>query len=103
MKRGNWTTTQQLITKYKNQNMGEVSKTMTAEQIITVIADTTGIPIEEVVPTADLNHDLGLDSLDRIEIIMAFEKTFDISIPDDSVENVVTVQDLIDVVTKITA
>lgn len=53
---------------------------------------------EEVVPQASFMEDLGADSLDVVELVMAFEEEFGIEIPDDDVNNLRTVQDAVDYV-----
>lgn len=53
--------------------------------------DKLGVDETEVVPEASFTNDLGADSLDTVELIMEFEKEFDIQIPDDQAENISTV------------
>ena len=54
------------------------------------------IVVEQVVPEANFVEDLGADSLDTVELIMAFEEEFDVEIPDTDAEKIKTVQDVID-------
>jgi len=61
------------------------------------------VPEEDVVPDASFVDDLGADSLDQVELIMAMEEEFDVSIPDEDAENIGTVQDAIDYVEKVLA
>ena len=61
------------------------------------------VPEEDVVPKASFVDDLGADSLDQVELIMAMEEEFDLSIPDEDAENIGTVQDAIDYVQKVLA
>ena len=56
-----------------------------------IIVDKLGIDEKEVTPEANFTNDLGADSLDTVELIMEFEKEFNISIPDDQAENIGTV------------
>ena len=56
-----------------------------------IIVDKLGVDENEVVPEASFTNDLGADSLDTVELIMEFEKEFDIQIPDDQAENISTV------------
>lgn len=58
-----------------------------------IIIDKLGVDESEVVPEANFTNDLGADSLDTVELIMEFEKEFDISIPDEDAENIATVGD----------
>ena len=55
-----------------------------------------GVDAEQVVPEANFVEDLGADSLDTVELIMAFEEEFDVEIPDTDAEKIKTVQDVID-------
>lgn len=59
-----------------------------------IIADTLGVGEDEVVPEATFIDDLGADSLDIVELIMALEEEFDLEIPDEDAENIKTVQDV---------
>ena len=60
-----------------------------------IIVDKLGVEASEVKPEASFTNDLGADSLDTVELIMAFEKEFGISIPDDKAETIQTVGDAI--------
>ena len=60
-----------------------------------IIVDKLGVDEADVVPEASFTNDLGADSLDTVELIMEFEKTFDITIPDDTAEKISTVADAI--------
>jgi acyl carrier protein len=62
-----------------------------AEKVKKIIVDKLGVDESEVVTDASFTNDLGADSLDTVELIMEFEKEFDISIPDDQAENIQTV------------
>ncbi|MFH1468901.1 MAG: acyl carrier protein [Pseudomonadota bacterium] len=61
-----------------------------------LIAENLGVNVEEVRPDASFIDDLGADSLDIVELVMAIEKEFDIEIPDEEAEEISTVQDAID-------
>ncbi|CVK15763.1 MULTISPECIES: acyl carrier protein [Apibacter] len=56
-----------------------------------IIVDKLGVDESEVTPEASFTNDLGADSLDTVELIMEFEKEFDIQIPDDQAEKISTV------------
>ncbi len=60
-----------------------------------IIVDKLGVDASEVTPEASFTKDLGADSLDTVELIMEFEKAFEISIPDEAAENIATVGDAI--------
>lgn len=65
-----------------------------------IIVDQLGVTEEEVVPKASFVEDLGADSLDTVEMVMAFEEEFGIDIPDEDAEKIRTVQDAIDYISK---
>ena len=60
-------------------------------RVIAIIVDKLGVDESEVTPEASFTNDLGADSLDTVELIMEFEKEFNIAIPDDQAENIQTV------------
>ena len=62
-----------------------------ANKVKSIIVDKLGVDEKEVTPTASFTNDLGADSLDTVELIMEFEKEFNLSIPDDQAENIGTV------------
>jgi acyl carrier protein len=62
-----------------------------AARIRAIVVDKLGVDESEVTPEASFTNDLGADSLDTVELIMEFEKEFNISIPDDQAENIQTV------------
>jgi acyl carrier protein len=66
-----------------------------ATKIKAIIVDKLGVDEAEVTDSANFTNDLGADSLDTVELIMEFEKEFDIQIPDDKAENIATVEDAI--------
>ena len=66
-----------------------------AEKVKSIIVDKLGVDAGDVNPEASFTNDLGADSLDTVELIMEFEKEFDISIPDDRAEEIQTVGDAI--------
>ncbi len=66
--------------------MSDISSRVTA-----IIVDKLGVDENEVVGTASFTNDLGADSLDTVELIMEFEREFDIQIPDDQAEKIETV------------
>ncbi len=64
-------------------------------RVIAIIVDKLGVDEKEVTPEASFTNDLGADSLDTVELIMEFEKEFNIAIPDDQAENIGTVGEAI--------
>ena len=63
------------------------------EKVVSIIVDKLGVNPEDVVETASFTNDLGADSLDTVELIMEFEKEFNVAIPDDQAEKISTVGD----------
>lgn len=66
-----------------------------AAKVKAIIVDKLGVDESEVVPSASFTNDLGADSLDTVELIMEFEKEFDLAIPDDEAEKISTVGEAI--------
>jgi len=65
------------------------------DRVKQIIVGQLGLEESEVTPNASFVDDLGADSLDRVELIMAFEEAFELEIPDDEAEKIKTVQDAI--------
>lgn len=61
------------------------------EKVKKIIAENLGVEEDEIVPEAKFVDDLGADSLDTVELVMAFEEAFDIEIPDEDAEKILTV------------
>jgi acyl carrier protein len=70
------------------------------ERVKKIICEQLDVAEEDVVPTASFVDDLGADSLDQVELIMAMEEEFNVSITDEEAEKIVTVQNAIDYVKK---
>ncbi len=66
-----------------------------ATKVMAIIMDKLSVDAEAVSPEASFSDDLGADSLDVVELVMEFEKEFDIEISDDEAEKITTVQDTI--------
>jgi len=71
------------------------------EKVIDIIVEQLSVEKDKVVPSASFVDDLGADSLDLVELIMAMEESFGIEIPDEVAEKITTVQDAIDHVNKV--
>ncbi|MFH1089670.1 MAG: acyl carrier protein [Candidatus Uhrbacteria bacterium] len=67
----------------------------TVQKVKTLISENLGVRLEEIRLDSSFIEDLGADSLDIIELVMAVEKAFDIEIPDEDAEKINTVQDAI--------
>jgi acyl carrier protein len=67
----------------------------TAERVKKIVVEHLNVEADKVVPGASFIEDLGADSLDTVELVMAFEEEFGIEIPDDAAESIVTVGDAV--------
>ena len=70
------------------------------QKVNDLIVDQLGVDADSVTPDAHFIDDLGADSLDTVELVMAFEEEFDIEIPDEDAEKLETVNDAIDYLNK---
>ncbi|MEM1262084.1 MAG: acyl carrier protein [Pseudomonadota bacterium] len=70
------------------------------DQVKAIVAEQLGVKEDEVTNEASFVDDLGADSLDTVELVMALEEEFDTEIPDEEAEKITTVQQAIDYVTK---
>jgi len=66
-----------------------------AGKVHAIIADKLGVDESDIAPEASFTNDLGADSLDTVELIMEFEKEFDLTIPDEDAEKIATVGDAV--------
>ncbi len=66
-----------------------------ADRVKKIVIEHLGAEADKVVPEASFIDDLGADSLDTVELVMAFEEEFSVEIPDDAAEKILTVQDAI--------
>jgi acyl carrier protein len=73
-----------------------MSDTDIFEKVKNIVTDQLGVEADKVVPEASFQNDLGADSLDTVELVMALEEEFDIEIPDEAAENIATVQAAVD-------
>ena len=74
-----------------------------AERVKKIVVEHLGVDEAKVADSAYFIEDLGADSLDTVELVMAFEEEFGCEIPDDAAEKIVTVKDAIDYIKKIAA
>ena len=70
------------------------------EKVRQIIVDQLGVEPDDVTPAASFVDDLGADSLDRVELVMALEETFGVEIPDEDAEKISTVKDAVDYIQK---
>ena len=71
-----------------------------AERVKKIVVEHLGVEADKVVEGASFIDDLGADSLDTVELVMAFEEEFGIEIPDDAAESIVTVGDAVKYIDK---
>jgi acyl carrier protein len=79
-----------------------MADTLTSK-VTAIIVEKLGVEESDVAPEASFTNDLGADSLDTVELIMEFEKEFDITIPDEDAEKIATVGDALDYLKQETA
>ena len=70
------------------------------QRVKDIIVEQLGVKPEQVTPEAKFIEDLGADSLDTVELVMAFEENFGIEIPDEDAEKIATVKDAVDYIEK---
>ncbi|MFB2834008.1 acyl carrier protein [Floridanema evergladense] len=73
-----------------------MSEQTTFEKVKKIVVDQLSVDEDAVKPEANFQNDLGADSLDTVELVMALEEEFDIEIPDDAAEKILTVQQAVD-------
>ncbi len=72
-----------------------------AERVKKIVIEHLGVDTAKVTDNASFIDDLGADSLDTVELVMAFEEEFEIEIPDDAAEKISTVKDAIDYISQV--
>lgn len=71
------------------------------EKVIAILSQQLNIPAEKILPTSNIAEDLKADSLDRVELLMNLEDEYGITIPEEDVDKLVTVQDIVDEMAKL--
>ncbi|MBE9210105.1 acyl carrier protein [Nostoc sp. LEGE 06077] len=77
-----------------------MSQNETFEKVKKNVADQLSVEAEKITPNSNFIDDLGADSLDLVELVMAFEEEFEIEIPDEAAEKILTVQDAVNYIEK---
>ncbi len=80
-----------------------MSQTDVFEKVKKIVAEQLSVEPEKITPESNFANDLGADSLDTVELVMALEEDFDIEIPDEAAEKITTVQDAVDYIKNQTA
>jgi acyl carrier protein len=75
----------------------------TADRVKKIVVEHLGVEADKVTEDASFIDDLGADSLDTVELVMAFEEEFGVEIPDDAAETILTVGDAVKYIDKATA
>ena len=70
------------------------------EKVKEIVKEQLEVEEEKITPAAQFNNDLGADSLDTVELVMALEEEFDTEIPDEDAEKILTVQDAVDYISN---
>jgi acyl carrier protein len=73
-----------------------MSQTEVFDKVKKIVADQLSVESETIKPESNFSNDLGADSLDTVELVMALEEEFDIEIPDEAAEKITTVQEAVD-------
>ncbi|NJL61119.1 MAG: acyl carrier protein [Methylacidiphilales bacterium] len=73
-----------------------MSQTEIFEKVKKIVADQLSVEDEKITPQSNFANDLGADSLDTVEMVMALEEEFNIEIPDEAAEKITTVQEAVD-------
>lgn len=73
------------------------------EKVCNMLAEQLNVPVESIKPESEVVKDLGADSLDVVELMMALEDEYGITLPENEVEGIKTVQDIVTMMDKITA
>jgi len=79
---------------------GKIRMASVEERVKQIIVEQLGVDEGEVTPSASFVDDLGADSLDTVELVMAFEEAFGIEIPDEDAEKIATVKDAVEYIEK---
>lgn len=87
---------------HNRDNSSGVAEPMSeiADRIKQIVVEHLGVDEAKVTPEASFIDDLGADSLDTVELVMAFEEAFNVEIPEDAAEKIATVKDAIDYIEK---
>lgn len=78
----------------------ENTKMSVSDKVKEIVADKLGVDLKEVIPSANFMNDLSADSLDRVELVMEFEKEFNLAMPDEDAEKLTTVGEAIEYIEK---
>jgi acyl carrier protein len=93
--------TSKLVPEIRDPNLQTMTKVADIDgKVRAIIADKLGVDEKEITPQASFTNDLGADSLDTVELIMEFEKEFNIAIPDEQAEKISTVGEAIEYIKK---
>ena len=77
-----------------------MSESEILDKVKKIVVDQLSVELSNVTPQANFANDLGADSLDAVELVMALEEEFDIEIPDEAAEQITTVQETVDYISN---
>ena len=77
-----------------------MSESVILDKVKKIVVDQLSVELSNVTPQANFANDLGADSLDTVELVMALEEEFDIEIPDEAAEQITTVQETVDYISN---
>jgi len=89
-----------LVGKSHHVHEGQNKMSSVEQQVKAIVAEQLGVKAEQVTNAASFVDDLGADSLDTVELVMALEEEFEIEIPDEDAEKITTVQQAIDYISE---
>lgn len=82
------------------QQKAELNMSDVTERVKKIVVEHLGVDAAKVTDNASFIDDLGADSLDTVELVMAFEEEFSVEIPDDAAEKIITVKDAVDYISQ---
>jgi acyl carrier protein len=85
---------------HKQTKVEETDMSDIAERVKKIVVDHLGVEADKVTEAASFIDDLGADSLDTVELVMAFEEEFGVEIPDDAADSILTVGDAVKFISK---
>ena len=88
------------VTDTEDKTVDEVKDKAIFDKVKGIVVEQLGVEDEDVKPESSFTNDLGADSLDTVELVMALEEEFDIEIPDDAAEGIATVKAAIDYIVE---
>ncbi len=89
-----------LISRFNEKGGNLLTQDEVFDRVKTIIAEKLGVEEDEIALDSDLTEDLGADSLDLVDLVMAFEDEFNFKVEDEQIENISTVGDIVEQISK---